>query len=387
MKAYIVKGILRRLGLPSALLAIALHASGGPLDTWTIRSSGTALNLRAITCGNGRFLAVGDFGTATTSTNGTNWTSAQLGTANHLYGTAFGDELFLVVGQGGIILSSSNLVDWVTQSSGTTNDLKAVARAGAAFVAAGNAGTLLTSPEGVAWTACSPGTTKPLLAFASGNGLISAVGGGNSSPGAATMSHDGITWSNQGLGVILYGVAFGSGVFVAMDARGVAYTSTDAANWRERWPPIANGDYLFGITYAQDTFVAVGGPYSSGSQRIATSPDGTNWVLRPVSTQLSPVLRAVAYGNGYFIAVGEKGLILQSGPIARLRGASAVSADGFGLSLTGESGRSYRIQAATNPAGTNWVDVISFTNPTETIQFLDTAATNLPRRFYRAVSP
>ena len=51
------------------------------------------------------------------------------------------------------------------------------------------------------------------------------------------------------------------------------------------------------------------------------------------------------------------------------------------------AGHSYRIQASTNLAGTDWTDLVNFTNTAETMQFLDNEGTNLPTRFYRAVSP
>ena len=62
---------------------------------------------------------------------------------------------------------------------------------------------------------------------------------------------------------------------------------------------------LSGVTYGNGTFVAVG---ERGS--IFTSPDGVSWTRRTSGTNQS--LYGVTYGNGTFVAVGESGTVLTS---------------------------------------------------------------------------
>src|SRR5205085_417717 len=131
------------------------------------------------------------------------------------------------------------------------------------------------------------------------------------------------------------------GVFVAIDSRGLVYTTPNGINWSSRGT--INSDYVFGITFAQGLFVGAGGPFSGGSQKIVTSPDGWNWKLRTVAVTNSAALRGVTYGNGYFIAVGDKGMILQSGPVSTLRLTSLSG--GATFVLDGEIGRRYRLQS------------------------------------------
>jgi hypothetical protein len=52
-------------------------------------------------------------------------------------------------------------------------------------------------------------------------------------------------------------------------------------------------------------------------------------------------------------------------------------------------GQNYRVQATTNlgAAPVVWVDLTNFTASATNHAFLDRAATNFPRRFYRVVSP
>jgi hypothetical protein len=222
---------------------------------------------------------------------------------------------------------------------------------------------------------------------ASGNDLFLAVGRGQSNPGTALTSSNAVDWvdcSYLQLGVGFYGVAFGNGVFTAMDSRGVAYTSTDGNHWSSRGT--CNGDYVFGITFAQNIFVGVGGRYSGGSQKIVTSPDGVNWRLRSISITNSAKLRAVAYGNGYFVAVGDKGLIVQSEPVFTLR-LDGFSGGVLNLVLAGESGRAYRVQACSSLADSNWTHILAITNTAEVTSFPDPQACDRPIRFYRAITP
>jgi hypothetical protein len=185
--------------------------------------------------------------------------------------------------------------------------------------------------------------------------------------------------------VAFYAVAFGNGRFTAAEARGITYHSSDGMTWSNRWT-VTRGDYLFGLVFAQGTFVGVGGSYSGGSQKIATSPDGIEWRLRATSITNSAALRAVTYGNGYFVAVGDKGTIMQSDPVFTLR--LAWNPSGVpNLVLDGERGRAYRIQTCSSLLGSSWTDVFAVTNEKESQSYLDQEAVNAPARFYRAVLP
>lgn len=369
------------------LLGMRTFAFADSLDVWAKRTSGVGNNLYGVAYGDGRYVCAGQAGTLLVSSNGNSWQAVSSNVTNDLFGIEFSDGRYVAVGTGGLILKSTNAVDWFPQASPTTKQLNGVGHGGGLFLATGNTGTLLTSPDGSAWTERNSGTTRALVGCAFGNDTFLAVGQGQSNPGAALTSSNAVDWVDRSypqLGVAFYGVAFGHGVFVAMDARGVAYTSTNGINWSSRWT--VTSDYVFGITFAQNMFVGVGGPFGGGSQKIVTSPDGDNWKLRPISTTNSASLRAVTYGNGYFIAVGDKGLIVQSDPVFTLRLA------GFpggvpSLVLDGESGRAYCIQTCSDLAGLNWTDVFAVTNTTEAQSYLDTQANSAPIRFYRGVTP
>jgi hypothetical protein len=75
----------------------------------------------------------------------------------------------------------------------------------------------------------------------------------------------------------------------------------DDWQWRN---PLPTGSAIFGITYANSKFVAV------GEGQILLSGDGANW--KPVPSPTGKILWSVAYGSNAFVAVGEDGLILRS---------------------------------------------------------------------------
>ena len=60
-----------------------------------------------------------------------------------------------------------------------------------------------------------------------------------------------------------------------------------------------------------------------------------------------------------------------------------LTAQGLRLTLDGDFGGAYRIDSSTGLV--SWLPLMTVTNPYGNVQFVDPAATNLPRRFYRAV--
>jgi hypothetical protein len=65
-----------------------------------------------------------------------------------------------------------------------------------------------------------------------------------------------------------------------------------------------NNDFWWGITYANNQFVAVGG--GDATDRVMTSPDGVNWTARSAAGN-DDTWRSVVYGNGLYVAVGDAG--------------------------------------------------------------------------------
>ena len=104
-----------------------------------------------------------------------------------------------------------------------------------------------------------------------------------------------------------------SGDRVITSADGITWTARSAAGDNDAWRA---------VTYGNGLFVAVGD--TGGTDKIMTSPDGVTWTTR---TPPSGDWKGVTYGNGLFVAVGSSGGINYS----------MTSSDG-GITWTGNGG-------------------------------------------------
>ena len=130
-----------------------------------------------------------------------------------------------------------------------------------------------------------------------GNGVFVAV---SSSGSVCATSTDSLTWTERSMppGVWL-AVAFGRGLFVAVDGAGTnkIATSPDGITWTARTLP-ASANWV-SIVFGADAFVLI-----SGSTPAASSLDGITWTTR---TLPSGAWSRVAFGNGVFVAVSSSG--------------------------------------------------------------------------------
>jgi hypothetical protein len=375
----------------SPLITSRNGTSPNPLDLWTNRDSGTVTDLFGITYGAGIFVAVGHSGAILTSVDGATWTNQSAPSTNHLNDMIYANGTFIAVGieeypNFGAILTSTDGVGWTNRMSGTFGTtFKGITYGTGIYVAVGNGGIIATSPDGATWTGQDVVTNKGLNAVTFANGMFVAVGNGPDHSTLIWISTNGTTWRIiSRLGQNLRGVTYGNGIFVAVGNDGTILNSSDGNDWTETVS--GTGWSLRGVTYANGVFVAVG-----NSGVILSSPDGTNWTSRTSATGTEENLHNIAYANGTFVAVGNAGTIVQSASFAPaqltvLR--NRPNHEGIELAVTGEIGRSYRLQANDNLSTTNWIDLFSFNNTQGvTTLFLDSQAVNFAQRFYRVVSP
>ena len=123
----------------------------------------------------------------------------------------------------------------------------------------------------------------------------------------------------------------------------------EAGNPLSRWSwrhPVPQGLYLSGVTYGNGRFVAVGRAEENtvtkgdvlSSPIILTSADGVNWVSPMVGAHPYTGLNAVTYGNGQFVAVGQRYAVDVYGP-----GTIQTSTDGVNwIQRPGEYGGDLR---------------------------------------------
>src|SRR5256886_1769709 len=244
--------------------------------------------------------------TVYTSADGVTWEPHALPESSFIQGITYGEGLLVAVGERGDILTSTNALDWVQRTSrvGTGSDLTGVASSGTQLVALEESGGMLSSSDGLAWTYHPPTGRAFMYGIAYGSGTFVAVWATEffwdqtKSKMVVETSTDGTTWTYQELADngILRAVAFGNSQFVAI-GEGIL-TSPDGATWTRRSPVLSRN--LRAITFANGRFLAVG----DGGKKFKTS-DGENW------TDVTPLdffdLAGVAYGNGRFVAVGNRG--------------------------------------------------------------------------------
>jgi len=119
---------------------------------WTGQRARTRsrLSLGAIAYGGGKFVAVGAGGVCMTSLDGKTWSTDDLPAIDALQGVAFGNDTFVAVGEYGTVSSSSVnngvLEPWSRKIFvGTGNQLYDVTYGKGTFVAVGELGTILQS--------------------------------------------------------------------------------------------------------------------------------------------------------------------------------------------------------------------------------------------------
>ena len=142
---------------------------------------------------------------------------------------AYGNGMFVAVAQGDAdknIMTSPDGVTWTTRSGGGATSWNNVKFENNLFVAVGQGGTnqVSTSPDGITWTGRSSIAGSVWKSVTYGNGTFVAISQGNSgadpAPTKVLTSPDGITWTagTEGpVGINFYDVAFGNGVFAAVE--------------------------------------------------------------------------------------------------------------------------------------------------------------------------
>lgn len=248
--------------------------------TWTPVTSCTTEDLNSIASnGAGELLAVGNNGAICYSPDeGATWqdkSNAFVGTLT-LFGVTYGNGYWVVVGSSGQILFSNNIVTntWGGITSGVTN-LNSVTFGNNVFVVVNDAG-VISRKEGVpsgGWGGTYLNPISPNKAFtdvAYGNGEFVAVG--------STVSVENEIWYSWNNGIDYYEKSFNG---IARPYYGVCYGLPG-------WWVVAGEDLL---DYGQS-------PIQSNVFQSGGAPGG------------SGTFRDVAYGNGYYVVVGDGGLVM-----------------------------------------------------------------------------
>jgi hypothetical protein len=265
-------------------------AVGGTTTTAGLRYSSTdGINWTAITpsghayygitFGYGRYLAVGDSGARTFSTDGVTWDADLTGDPEAYYGAACGLNRIIAAGGNGQIKQYDTASGWLGTSSTAGDVYMDIAFGETNFLIVGyNAGGGILYPSSCFGSACwdsyffyaanKKSTTYDLAAVTYGNGKYVAVGESGwiyvvDKTGTASSSVKAAAFG-------LNGVAYGNGKFVAVGLNGVgAYSTDDGVTWHSCTFSSGSAENLSAITYGNGRFVAVG-----NHGRTVASTDG-----------------------------------------------------------------------------------------------------------------
>ena len=303
------------------------------------------------------FVAVGDKGTITTSTDGTDWVVQDTDTDWPLNAVAWNGNQYVAVGDHGTIVTSPDAIHWFSVppdwSQSAPEQLLKVFWTGSTFVAWGRT-VIGFSPDGIRWR-----FTQPLPVYIiwdiSWNGDIFVASGCSSSYCILMTSRTGHDWKlRYEPQEPLRKTSWNGNRFVAVGDNGAIITSTDGINWHDH--TISDPVYFRDIVWNGTLFVAGGIPYSvtdTTTKLVYTSPDGIAWspVALDFRTDYFREITDIAWNGTQWIAVGSSyldgeiftspdGAIWTPRPPAQFKTVSGVSWNGsqnviFGKDIRG----------------------------------------------------
>lgn len=253
--------------------------------------------LRDLAAGDGVLVAVGEAGTALRSIDGgRTWTAEPVTPHAHLRRVVYGGGRFVATG------SRTGTINMVWGDRETVR-----------------LGALFTSADGKGWRLGSmsdaelPDAPAPfesetyqgwemidVLAYGPG-GFLGAEEVELQHRTAFFTSSDGQDWLRvaNDRPRALTTLAYGDGLYLGLTREGELLASTDALSWEVRTAPFQSGAYPPVISYGEYGFML------AGDGGLYRSTDGFSWSREPA---VSGRFRAIAYGDGRYVAVGEDGL-------------------------------------------------------------------------------
>ncbi len=229
----------------------------------------------------------------------------------------------VAVGDGSVVLYSSDGINWSVGSTTITGNLYGVAFGNNRWVAVGESGTngtaIYSDDGGKNWTTSFDDASYHLWQVEYGNGHWVAISGADSHK----YSNDGITWQplTLSLGVQiawLYDIKFGNNRWVAVGRNDdnsstvVAYAVSDPTT--DAWSlsgSYSDNRHLTGLAYGNGYFIAVGeGMENMSTSLMLRTVDGETWTELTLPSEFTSVNRSlidIAFGNGRWSAFGRGG--------------------------------------------------------------------------------
>lgn len=277
-----------------------------------------------IAYGNGMWIAINPNPFIAVSTNGVNWSLKEpfVGATGRLAsptGISFANGVFIITtnysntSAGTQVHVSSDGINWsrTDVAPASLYTLKPIYCAGEWFLMNSTSSTAWyrSGDNGTTWFAYSPnsGAATGWTARAT-NGIGTTIFGGHITSTSAISSsiNAGASWIAQTTPNGTFGaLAYGNGMFVALDTPGTASTvaasSPDGVTWTARTLPTSS--IWRSVTYGNGIFLAL----SNTGTNAATSTDGMTWTTRTLASANNWVGCASGgpSNNKYFIGVAN----------------------------------------------------------------------------------
>lgn len=263
---------------------------------WTQRANGFTSTVMCVAYSDGKWVAADYNGNVGISTDGINWSVTAIPNGgNALRGVTYSKEKnrWVVVGILYYIYSSPDGVNWAYHigSSGAGVNHNDVAYGAGKFITATDGDNEVRySTDGMNWNigTQSLASSKYCIYF---DGTQFIMGGYQ---GVLYTSPDGVTWTsrtNEFGTSSIYGITSGVDRSIICGEGGKVSISVNGTSWSLQTTPFTTSNIMYGAAYGNGLFV-VGG---DGGE-LATSPNGITWTLRTSSFGTSTI-RAIVYGG------------------------------------------------------------------------------------------
>lgn len=213
-----------------------VYTSTVGLSGWTLRGFAQDCGRIAYSADLNRYIGAGSAGAIWEAEDLSVWYSRASGVgANALTGLTYGGDRFVAVGESGVTTMSTDGTNWTASTAGTLQ-FSDVYYNGSLFVAVGVESlgqvTCYTSANGTAWThQAAPAYTWRCGVYSPELGLNVIIG----EAGAIATSPDAVTWTDYTGAVAtaeyLAGIAWGNNRFVITDGAGGVWTSSNGTVW------------------------------------------------------------------------------------------------------------------------------------------------------------
>ena len=290
-------GIAVAAGRKPNSFALELQVSPGAGGaSWSTRTNNVRANLNAVAANpQGRFVAVGDGGNATTSVDGINWAALVMGTSKNLRGIECHQGTFIVVGEGGLIMRSVDGQAWTTRSApNATVNLTDVACDGDRWIAVGSNGTLgaiiVSDDDGMTWASITENAgSLGNLCVEYGDAWV--IGGLR---GQILTSPDGLNYTSRVTNTIsdINDVAFYNGLWLAAAGTGTLRSSDTAVTWIVGTAAIISNGVFRALEVSDGRWI-MGGDLG----QLFISDDAVNWT-KPAITGVTTAILDINTSSG-----------------------------------------------------------------------------------------